>query len=197
MAILRERSLSEYAFLASVAISIAGTCIALGGLAGLQAFCDDNNGIYSGLKTEYLAGAKIKYAGVSCAKIFRFEWWGWALQCFFLIVSITCWMTENVHTFKSALWSMAATAIVLAMYQADELVDLYEKTIGDLHTRGVVTFLGYCGFCAGDYLMMFTGNALYHVKRAEFMAARQASLVRRVKEGNGSSGKGDTAANEV
>lgn len=34
----------------------------------------------------------------------------------------------------------------------------YERTIGDLHVRGIVTFVGFTITCGGDYLMMFTGK---------------------------------------
>ncbi|GAB4815896.1 hypothetical protein N2152v2_002942 [Parachlorella kessleri] len=165
--------LARLAFLASLTISIAGTIIALGGLASIQSFCDEHNGIFAGIRTEYLAQAKLLYGNTSCGRLFRFEWWGWALQVTFLVITAICYATTNVHNYKSALWSLAATAVVLAMFQANDLVDLYEKTKDTLRTRGVVTFIGYCGFCAGDYLMFFTGNALYHYKRAEHQQQQQ------------------------
>lgn len=155
--------------MAAVAIAIAGACVALGGLAAMQSFCDSNGNLFPGIKTEFLTAAKLKYGNRTCGSIFRFEWWGWALQVFFLITTLVCYATQNVHNYKSALWGLAGTAIVLAMFQANDLIDLYEKTKGDLRTRGVITFLGYCGFCAGDYLMMFAGNALYHRKRTEYL----------------------------
>ena len=44
------------------------------------------------------------------------------------MITAICYATTNVHNYKSALWSLAATAVVLAMFQANDLVDLYEKT---------------------------------------------------------------------
>lgn len=62
-------------------------------------------------------------------------------------------MFHTCPRLQSALWALAATVIAPTMTWANHLIDMYERTQGDLRTRGVVTFLGYCAFCAGDYLM--------------------------------------------
>ena len=79
--------------------------------------------------------------------------WGWALQVTFLVITAICYATTNVHNYKSALWSLAATAVVLAMFQANDLVDLYEKTkvcgalVVWLHPLGWIWFVAHSRKC--------------------------------------------------
>lgn len=175
-------------FGASVFVGFVGVILALSGLASQQQFCASNNpftvtnpltgqtsqtlGLIAGVKPTLQYAVAQTYAGRSCATVFRYEWWGWALQITFITITAVIWVMGLVPKYKAALWSLAATAIVLSMQQANALLERRDRTTGTLKTRGEVAFIGYVLFCVGAYLAMFAGCALYREKKEEREATK-------------------------
>ncbi|PRW57484.1 hypothetical protein C2E21_4363 [Chlorella sorokiniana] len=144
----------DWAFLASIVISAAGTVIALGGLGSAQSSCSPDSLAFRG-------------AGTRCSTWLSFEWWAIALQIFVLAATLAARTTSYVHAYKNSLWILAAVVTIICVISCNQIYFAWQWSTGDTHTGLVVALYGLSILVAGNYLLMATGDALHQLKREE------------------------------
>ncbi|PSC75251.1 MFS transporter [Micractinium conductrix] len=113
------------------AFATLSTIVALCGLAATQNVCFTED-------------------GPNCPTALRFQWWGWALQVAFLV--LTAWYAKTGRSAKGGLTAIGATSTLLAMIFANETLIRSEEYRGKLFSRTTLLFVGWLLVATANYL---------------------------------------------
>lgn len=144
---------------AAVFFASVGTVLALSGIASLQASCFKSDSNSTGrrlLETSDSVDYTSVYMGVysSCSKVYRFQWFGIALEAIFLVV---LQISRHYGHSLLGLQIVGSTATTLAVLFANDSLKLYDHTDGELEARASTAFVGFMFVAGGNFGLALLG----------------------------------------
>ena len=169
-------TLARRAALACFALATAGWAIALGGLAGMQAYCAQNPEDLVAWKLPYLAYPPS--GGFDCARMLSGEWWAWVLMGLALAVAAAVARAPALRRFKAAAWALvvAATTVNMTWLNGTLIAWIADSPAGAFRSSVQAAAAGFIIYCIGAIVLLFPTSAYtYAADRAGEESARRAA----------------------
>jgi hypothetical protein len=175
-ALFESAALARRAALACFALAAAGWAIALGGLAGMQAYCAQNPGDLVAWNLPYLAYPPS--GGFDCARMLLGEWWAWALMTATLAVAAAVAAAPALRRFRAAAWALviAAATYNTAWLDGPLISWTIDAPNGAFCSSVQAAAAGFIIYCIGAIVLLFSASAYtYSADRAGEGSMRRAT----------------------
>ncbi|KAI7843511.1 hypothetical protein COHA_002754 [Chlorella ohadii] len=144
-------------------LAFSGGCLVLAGLASMQNLCHNDGPIVTNSRRMLQLSPETLI--VTCSKAYRFQWWGWALQTAFVLLTAIYWAAKSRN---AGVLIIGACATVLGMIFCNDQLKAMDDVSGRAFSRATTTFVGWLVACTGNFLLILTA---FHLPETASAAA--------------------------